>query len=210
MSSVPKSRREEHDFMASHNLREIRKRVTEMAINDFGYDRDRLEEKIKKFEDSLVNIEPERKAEIVARMRKKNESYYADFVDEETEVTRDLLRKAVCEFELGNSIFPSGDARLMEYCEKRKHLDMAVGWLFCLKQELQYIAETLPGDKNRFESLTGYEDDKECEGAKKRKGAIEIEIALIKGVRRAANKFLKAESEKKTRQKKNNNTAEKK
>ena len=202
MSSVPKSKREDHDFMADHNLRELRKRITELAINDFGYDRDRLEEKIKKFEESLVNIEPERKAQIVERMRKKNESYYADFVEEETVETRAILRKAVQEFELGNSVFPSGDAKIAEYCDKRRHLNEAVGWLKCLKQELQYIAETLPGDKNRFESLTGVEDDKE------NKGAIEIEISLIKGVRRAANKFLKAETEKK--QKNNKKSAEKK
>ena len=188
MSSVPKSRREDHDFMASHNLREIRKRITELAVNDFGYDKDRLEEKIKKFEDGL-NIEPERKKEIVERMRKKNESYYADFVEEETKETRAILRKVVQEFELGNSIFPSGDTKYMEFCEKRKHLDEAIGWLFCLKQELQYIAETLPGDKNRFASLAG---DPNNDG-----GEIEKEISLIKGVRRAANKFLKAEGEKK-------------
>ena len=204
MSGVPKSRREEHDFMASHNLREIRKRITELAVNDFGYDRDRLEKKIKKFEESLVSIEPDHKAEIVVRMRKKNESYYASFVEEETKVTRDLLRRAVCEFELGNSLFPSGDARFMEYCEKRKHLDRAIGWLFCLKQELQYIAEILPGDKNRFESLAGYGDDQEG------KGTIDMEIALIKGVRRSANKFLKEGGEKRTGQKKNNHTDRKK
>ena len=206
MSSVPKSRREEHDFMASHKLREIRKRITEMAINDFGYDKDRLERKIKKFEEGLVNIKPERKEEIVARMRKKNESFYADFVDEETEVTRDLLRKAVIEFELGNSVFPSGNARFMEYCDRRRHLNEAIGWLFALKQELQYIAETLPGDKNRFEYLTGKPDDKE------KKGEIEAEISLIKGVRRAANKFLKGDNKERPRQKKSNidKTAEKK
>ena len=189
MSSVPKSRREKHDFMASHNLREIRRRVTELAVNDFGYDRDRLEEKIRRFEDGL-NVESERKKEIAERMRRKNEGYYADFVEEETKATRDILRKVVCEFEIGNSIFPSGDAKFMEFCEKRRHLDEAIGWLFCLKQELQYIAETLPCDKNRFASLTGDPSDKE------KGGEIEKEISLIKGVRRAANKFLKAEGEK--------------
>jgi hypothetical protein len=188
MSSVPKSRREKHDFMASHKLREIRKLVTELAINDFGYDKDRLEKKIKRFEDGLTNMDPERKADIVRRMREKNESYYANFVAEETIETRKILRKITQEFELGNSIFPSGDALLMEYCEKRKHLDNAIGWLYCLKQELQYIAETLPGDKNRFEYLTGVQEDE--------RGEIENEISLIKGVRRAANKFLKAKKKK--------------
>ena len=64
----------------------------------------------------------------------------------------------------------------MEFCEKRKHLDNAIGYLYCLKQELQYIAETLPSDKNRY--ITIIED-------------IAREVSLIKGVRRSANKFLK-------------------
>lgn len=176
MSSVPKSRREEHDFQAFHKLREIRKAVTDLAINDFGYDREKLEEKIKRFESSLTSLDPEKKAEVVERMRRKNESFYSDFVDEETTETRDILRKAVFEFELGNSVFPSGEAKLMEYCERRKHLNKAVGWMNCLKQELLYIAETLPGDKNRYKSLTE---------------EIETEISMIKGVRRSANRFLK-------------------
>lgn len=183
MSSVPKSRRKQHDFLASHKLIDIRHRVTELALYDFGYDKDRLEEKIQKFADANLNIDPERKAEIIARMRKKNESYYADFVDEETVETRRLIRMAACEFELGNSIFPSGETKFTEFCERRKHLNAAIGWLNCLKQELQYIAETLPGDKNRYEGISK---------------DIEEEISLMKGVRRAANKFLSPKKKTKT------------
>ena len=182
MSGVPKSRRNEHDFVASHKLKDIRKRITELAIYDFGYDRDRLEEKIQKFADANISIDPERRAEIIARMRAKNESYYADFVEEETVETRKMLRMATCEFELGNSIFPTGETKITEFCERRRHFDSAIGWLDCLKQELQYIAETLPGDKNRYEGISN--DIKE-------------EISLIKGVRRAANKFLSPNKNKK-------------
>ena len=81
----------------------------------------------------------------------------------------------VREFEHGNSIFPSGEALLVEYCERRKHLNNAIGYLFTLKQELQYIADTLPGDKNRYDAIIA---------------DVTEEIALIKGVRKAANKYL--------------------
>lgn len=87
MSSVPKSRRQPHNFETPKKLKAIRKRVTELAVNDFGYDRERLEIKIQKFADSVTNFE--RKDAIVASMRAKNESYYADFVEDETKVTRD-------------------------------------------------------------------------------------------------------------------------
>jgi len=174
MSSVPKSRRQPHNFETPKKLKAIRKRVTELAVNDFGYDKERLEIKIQKFADSVTNFE--RKDAIVASMRAKNESYYADFVEDETKVTRNMARKIICEFEMGNSIFPSGDARVSEYRERRRHLNEAIGWLFSLKQELQYIAETLPCDANRYESLID---------------EIESAIPMVKGVRRAANKFLK-------------------
>lgn len=172
--SVPKSRREKHDFLAYHKLIEIRRIVTDLALYGFGYDKDRMERKIERFENGVTNFE--RKEEIVSRMRLKNESFYEDFVREETEETRKILRKAVFEFELGNSIFPSGTALIMEYCERRKHFDNTIGWLNCLKQELQYIAETLPCDKNRYVSLVDVIDE---------------EISLVKGVRQAANKYLK-------------------
>jgi len=177
MSSVPKSRREKHDFQADHNLREIRRRVTELAINGFGYDQERFEKKIQKFEAGITDFE--RKAEVVERWRKKNESYYKDFVAEEVIETRRIIRKAVCEFELGNSIFPTGEAKLVEFCERRKHFDRAIGWLHCLIQELEYIGEILPCDKNAYENL---------------QDAIDLEISLVKGVRRASNKFLKPDN----------------
>jgi phosphotransacetylase len=175
MSSVPKSHRKEHDFVAVHNLHKIRKCITELAIYDFGYDKDRFEKMVNKYAERIKE-DSGKKQEIVERMRKKNESFYADFVEEETKITRDILRNVVSEFELGNSIFPSGDAKLMEYCERRKHIDLAIGWMFVLKQELQYIAETLPGNKNRYENIIN---------------EIAKEISLMKGVRRSSNKFLK-------------------
>ena len=174
MSSVPISRRKPHEFQTPTRLKAIRKKVTELAINDFGYDKERYEKKIKKFEESVVDFA--RKDEIVKSMRAKNESFYSDFVQEETLVTRDIARKIICEFEIGNSIYPSGEARVSEYKERRKHLDEAIGWLYSLKQELQYIAEILPCDKNAYESVTD---------------EIESVIPMVKGVRRAANKFLR-------------------
>jgi len=173
--SVPKSRREHHDFIAGHKLRQLRLKITELALYGFGYDKDRFEKRIEKFERS-IKLEPEKRKTIVEKMRLKNQSFYADFIKEETKETRKIMRAVVCEFELGNSIYPSGDNVLIEYCEKRKHLNNSIGWLYCLKQELQYIAEVLPVDKNRFEPIT-----KE----------IKEEISLIKGVRKSSNKYLK-------------------
>jgi len=140
----------------------------------FGYDKERYEARIQKFADSITNFE--RKDDIVASMRAKNMAYYSDFLKEEIVITRDIMRKAICEFEIGNSIFPSGLAKVAEFRERRKHLDECIGWLHAIKQELQYIAEILPVDKNKFVNISN---------------DIEQAIVMVKGVRRAANKFLK-------------------
>ena len=173
MSSVPKSRREKHNFLASHKLEQIRKRITELSINDFGYDKERMEKEIQRFSEHIGDFKG--KEDVVRRKKEKNVSFYADFVEEETVITRGILREVVFEFELGNHIFPSGEALLVEFCERRKHINNAIGRLYCLKQELKYIAETLPGDKNRYDAITA--DIKE-------------EISLMKGVRKSANRFL--------------------
>jgi hypothetical protein len=114
-------------------------------------------------------------------MRAKNEGFYGDFVEEETRATRQILRNAVAEYELGNTIFPSGDSKMEEYREKRAHLNRAAGHLYVLIQELQYIADILPCDKNKYAALIQ---------------TIREEIRLIKGVRRAANKYLREQPRK--------------
>ena len=181
MSNVPKSRREEHDFIATHNLRALRKAVTEIALYDFGYDKDRYEQRIQKFSEYLDKTDCKDKEAVIAKMRLKNETFFTDFVEEETRITRQIMRDAVAEFEMGNSIYPSGEALKAEYNERRLHLDRAIGYLYVLKQELQYIAETLPCDKNKYDGIIQ---------------EIKKEVSLIKGVRRATNKFLKKTSEK--------------
>ena len=82
MSSVPKSRREKHDFLANHKLKQIRKRITELAINDFGYDKEKLEKQIQRFSEHIGEFEG--KEETIRKKREKNVSFYADFVEEET------------------------------------------------------------------------------------------------------------------------------
>ena len=175
--SVVKSGRKSHDFETPRKLKQIRRAVTEMGINGFGYDKERYEARIQKFADSITDFD--RKDEIVARMRLKNQQFYSDFTKEEIIETRNIMRRIICEFEIGNSVWPTGISRVAEYKERRLHLDRCIGWLHAIKQELQYIAETLPTDKNKYASIS--ED-------------IEKAITMVKGVRRAANKYLKIKS----------------
>ena len=178
MSGVPKGRREKHDFLATHNLMKIRKEVTELAVYSFGYNKERQDKKIERFEEWAAK---NGKEDVIAWMRAKNGGFYEEFVEEETRETRQILRNAVAEYELGNTIFPSGDSKMEEYREKRAHLNRAAGHLHVLIQELQYIADILPCDKNKYAALIQ---------------TIREEIRLIKGVRRAANKYLREQPRK--------------
>jgi hypothetical protein len=69
MSGVPAGRRETHDFLANHHLTELRKLITELAINDFGYGREKVQKKIEHFSQWYKS---DNKDEIVARMRERS------------------------------------------------------------------------------------------------------------------------------------------
>lgn len=78
----------------------------------------------------------------------------------------------------GNTIFPSKEhpAFVEEVKERRLYMDRALGACYSLLDELQYIAEEVYTDKNKFTPL-----------------ALEIDILFkrIKNLRQADNRFIK-------------------
>lgn len=181
MSNVPKSKRKKHDFETTKQMTLLRKDITELAINDFGYDPDRYQKMIDRYaraRKDQPNVEV-----TVSKMQFKHDTFYDAFIVDETEYIIGVWRDIVREFEIANSIYPSGAARLAEFCERRIHLDRCIGHIRDLKTELQYIAETLPVDKNKYDNLAD---------------RIMALIALVKGVRQASNKFLKAKTDEKS------------
>ena len=80
-----------------------------------------------------------------------------------------------------NTIFPDVKSPYVvaEVTERRVWMDRALGACNVLQDELQYIAESVYADKNKFTPLT-----------------LEIETLFrkIKGIRQADNRFLKKES----------------
>ncbi len=105
------------------------------------------------------------------------DSFKKWFIDKECDAVLEILRRIGCEFTIGNSIYPSETpAKVMEFCERRKHIDEAIAQCYVLKQELQYIISSLPVNINKYERL-----------------AVDIDqqIALYKGVRQSDNRLLK-------------------
>ena len=180
MSSVPKSRRDESRFEAQHHFFSLRKEVTALVLNDFGFSEKKYREQMEKYRAAHIN-DPNIEG-IVERWEKKNESFKRWFVDEEGRAVIDIMRDIQRHFSLGNSIFPSDTpARLMEFLVRRYHMNRAIGLCFSLKQELNYVIRTLPVDINKFERFAVM---------------IDKQIALLKGVRQADNRLIKPKKEK--------------
>ena len=150
MSSVPKSKRKETDFLAITNFKKLRKSVTNLILNDFGYRSDKTDEKIQKYYE--INKDNIKVDEICERLRKKEESFSSWYIDEEAKAVLDILRNIEKEFTIGNSIYPSETpAKLIEFLLRRWHINKAIGLCYVLKQEINYVIDTLPVDKNKYE-----------------------------------------------------------
>jgi len=172
---VPKGRRKESRFEAQHHYFRLRSEITTLMLLDFGFSEEKYRKGIERYREAhqaAPNVD-----EVVARYEKKCESFKKWFIDKECDAVLEILRRIECEFTAGNSIYPSETpAKIMEFCERRKHVDEAIAQCYVLKQELNYIIRTLPVDLNKYERF-----------------AVEIDkqIALYKGVRQSDNRLLK-------------------
>lgn len=177
--SVPVGRRTPSRFEACHHFYKLRSEITALVLNDFGFSREKQDKKKEHYRqghEDAANID-----EIMNRWETKNETFVRWFIDEEGKAVLDIMRNIEREFTIGNSIYPSETpARLLEFFERRKHMDNAIGLCYTLKQEINYILRVLPVDFNKFENF-----------AKE----IDIQIALYKGVRKSDNRLLKPKKE---------------
>lgn len=175
MSSVPKGRREQSQFEAQHHYYALRKAVTELVLNDFGFSEEKYRKKMEKYRQDHqkdANID-----DIVQRWEVKNENFKKWFIDEEGRAILDTMREIEKNFTMGNSIFPSETpAKLLEFLSRRWYINRAIGLCYSLKQEINYVIRILPVDLNKSERF-----------------AIEIDrqIALYKGVRQADNRLIR-------------------
>ncbi len=178
--SVPKGKRKESKFEAQHHFYRLRADITNLMLLDFGFSEEKYRKSIERYRETHANAE--NVDEVVARYQKKCDSFKKWFIDRECSAVLEALQRIGSEFTIGNSIYPSETpAKVMEFCERRKHMDEAIAQCYVLKQELQYIISTLPVDINKCERV-----------------AVEIDrqIALYKGVRQSDNRLLKQKQNK--------------
>lgn len=176
MSNTPKSKRKPTKFEAEHNFYKLRDQVTQLILLDFGFSEEKYKRSIERYREmhkSSNNVD-----EVVARYQMKCEQFSKFFIDHECSVILDILRQISKEFTIANSIYPSNKtpSLLTEYCQRRNHLNEAIGLCYALKQEIQYVIRALPVDINKYKL---YDD------------LINKQIALYKGIRKADNRFIK-------------------
>lgn len=170
--SVLKSKRKESQFEVFHHLAKMRREVTDLLLRDFGYSPAKAKKKIQKqfsgrAYDELTDKEREHYELLVAR-----DGAFRDwFIVDERETVVDCLRKITEEVYTANSIYPTSTEELIE---RRTHQERAIGQCYRLIQELQYAAETLPVDVNKYLRFAEM---------------IDVEIKLLKGWRKADNKL---------------------
>jgi len=177
--SVPKGRQRPSRFEANHHFYKLRREVTTLALLDFGFSEDKYRKTIDWYRECHRSAEDVDK--VVANYEKKCESFNRHFIDRESDKVLDLISQISYEFTLGNSIYPSDTpAKLVEFVVRRLHMNRAIGLCYALKQEINFVLETLPVNIDKAERF----DD-----------AINEQIRLYKGVRQADNRFLKKKKE---------------
>ena len=177
--SVPKSKRKESRFEAQHNLYILRKEVTNLVVADFGFSEEKYLEQMERYR--AAHRSAENVDEVCARWQEKCEGFKVWYVDEEGRAILDLMRSIQTEFGVAHSVFPSRThAKLLEFLQRRWHMNRAIGYCYALKQDIQYAIETLSVDIKKFEWFAD---------------RIDREIALIRGVRQASNSMIKPPGE---------------
>lgn len=170
--SVLKNKRKASQFEVFHHLYKVRKDITDLLLRDFGYSFEKAEKRLmKQFGGRKYAELTEAERERYDSLKRKYESFDEWFIYDERQVIVDCLREITKEDFIANSIYPTC---MEELIQRRIHQDEAIGQCHRLAQELQYAIETLPVDVNTYLQFGE---------------AIQTEINLIKGWRKADNKF---------------------
>lgn len=171
MSDIPKSERTESRLKAQHMAYQVRTRITAELMATFAYSQKRQEAHIRKMVQHVQD--PEAREEMAKVIREQEEDFDSWFIKRERDHVADLCRGISPHLRAANTIWPT---YMNEFLERRLELDRAMECCNQLQDELQYIAETLPADKNKY---TGIVLD------------VEHLFNTIKALRQSDNRFLK-------------------
>ena len=176
--AIPKYKRtSESKLQFMHNALELRKKITNLLLRDFG-----LKDKVrntKAFLNNTCKMDESDSQAVMDIMQKYNlnkeivDEYPKWWVDYERSLIMNLLSELISNIIQANSIYVSTE---QEYHNRRTYWNNAIGNCNTLLNEFEYIRHVLPIDAEKYMSYVDM---------------INNEIALIKGVRKSDNKVLK-------------------
>ena len=114
----------------------------------FGYSQKRLEAHIKKMT-AFIGDEFERE-KMSNTIREVEDSFSSWFIKRERDRVADFCQGITEHLRAANTIWPT---YMNEFEERRLEMDRALVCCNKLQDELQYIAETLPADKNKYMNI---------------------------------------------------------
>ena len=171
MSDIKQGERTESKLKAQHQAYRVRQMITAELMASFGYSQKRLEKHIKQMT-SYVKDDDERQ-EKADKIREIEQDFSCWFIQEERSRILDHCQDISVHIRKANTIWPNYWA---EFYERRTEWDRAMACCNALQDELQYLAEALPADKNKYMAIV-----LECETL----------FNMIKSLRQSDNRFTK-------------------
>lgn len=171
MSEIPLHKRKKSALDIQHNIYKIRRELTLDLMETFGYSKQKFERHVKKAV-AFIQDEEQRK-EREDQLRRREEGFDLMFIEHERVRVLDMVCEISTHIRKANTIFPT---YMSEWMERRLELTRAMEACNALQDELQYIAETLPADKNKYMNIV-----LELEG----------EFKGIRALRQSDNRLLK-------------------
>lgn len=170
--SIPKHERAPSRLDAQHMARKISMEITTELARTFGYSKAKFEKRIETVTKYLPPG-PDRE-QAAAQIREQEQGFNLWLIEQERRRMHDLSREIPLHLRAANSIWPSCQ---MELDARRLELDKAIAACRKLQDELQYVAETIPADFNKYTGIV-----------------LEIDklVAYIKNLRKSDAKRFKA------------------
>lgn len=148
MSDIKVGDRTESKLKAQHKAYDIRRRITAELMSSFGYSQKKLEKHVKAMTAGIRDEAAQEEA--AARIRELEQDFSCWFIQHERDRIVDLTQDISIHIRKANTIWPD---YWSEFVERRLEWDRAMEGCNALQDELQYIAESLPADKNKYMSI---------------------------------------------------------
>ena len=171
MSDIPKSERSQSRLRAQDKAYDIRKRIIAELMASFAYSQKKQEKHIKAMTAHIKDQET--KEATAAKIRELEEDFDSWFIKRERDKVADLCEGIARHLRMANTIWPD---YMVEFTERCLELDRALECCNALQDELNYICQVLPADKNKYTAIVL---------------EVEEEFNWIKSLRQSDNRFLK-------------------